>query len=76
MEFDLNDGVAVLRRTPATLTALLDGLPAGWTEGTDGPDTWSPHVVIGHLNRRGSTAMRLPVAGVPLRDARAFSTSV
>ncbi len=50
MEFDLNDSVAVLRRTPATLTALLDGLPPGWTDGTDGPDTWSPHVVIGHLN--------------------------
>ena len=49
MEFALNDGLAVLRRTPGALRALLDGLPAAWTEATEGPDTWSPYVVIGHL---------------------------
>lgn len=49
MEFALNDGLAVLRRTPGALRALLDGLPVAWTEATEGPDTWSPYVVIGHL---------------------------
>ena len=45
----LEESLAVLTRTPATLDALLRGLPAGWTEATEGPGTWSPYVVIGHL---------------------------
>ena len=49
MEFVLNDGVDVLRRTPGALRALLDGLPPAWIEATEGPDTWSPYVVVGHL---------------------------
>lgn len=49
MEFVLNDGVDVLRRTPGVLRALLDGLPPAWIEATEGPDTWSPYVVVGHL---------------------------
>ena len=49
MEFDLDNGIAVLERTPQTLTAMLSGLPTAWTEATEGPDTWSPFVVIGHL---------------------------
>lgn len=49
MEFDLKDGVAVLERTPRTLQSMLEGLPSGWIHGTEGPDTWSPYVVIGHL---------------------------
>lgn len=49
MDFDLKDGIAILERTPATMRALLDGLPPAWTDATEGPDTWSPYVVIGHL---------------------------
>ena len=49
MHFELDDGLAVLERTPAALTALLSGLPETWINATEGPDTWSPHVVIGHL---------------------------
>ena len=49
MEFNLNDGIAVLERTPHTLRALLSGLSPAWTDATEGPDTWSPYVVIGHL---------------------------
>ncbi len=49
MEFDLNEGVAVLERTQATLRAMLEGLPAAWLHGTEGPDTWSPYIVMGHL---------------------------
>lgn len=49
MDFDLKNGMAVLERTPATLRALLDGLSPAWTDATEGPDTWSPYVVIGHL---------------------------
>jgi len=49
MDFDLKNGIAILERTPATMRALLDGLPPAWTDATEGPDTWSPYVVIGHL---------------------------
>lgn len=50
MNFELRDGIAVLERTPATLRAMLEGLSSGWTDATEGGDTWSPYVVIGHLN--------------------------
>ena len=49
MDFDLNDGIAVLERTPRTLRALLDGLSPKWTDATEGPETWSPYVIVGHL---------------------------
>ncbi len=49
MEFKLAEGIAVLENTPATLRAMLDGLPPAWTDATEGPDTWSPYVVVGHL---------------------------
>ena len=49
MKFGVNPSIAVLERTPATLRALLDGLPEGWTQGNEGPDTFSPFDVVGHL---------------------------
>ena len=47
--FNLKDAVAVLERTPASLSALLDGLPEIWVTATEGEGTWSPYDVIGHL---------------------------
>jgi hypothetical protein len=49
MEFDLATGIAVLERTPASLRALLEGLSPQWSDATEGPETWSPYVVVGHL---------------------------
>lgn len=49
MNFDLTAGIAVLERTPQTLRALLAGLPPAWTDATEGPETWSPYVIVGHL---------------------------
>lgn len=49
MDFDLTAGIAVLERTPHTLRALLAGLPPAWTDATEGPETWSPYVIVGHL---------------------------
>ena len=45
----MDDGVAVLARTPATLDALLRGLPQAWIAAHEGPETWSPFDVMGHL---------------------------
>jgi hypothetical protein len=49
MDFDLPTGIAVLERTPRVLRALLAGLPPAWTDATEGPETWSPYVILGHL---------------------------
>jgi hypothetical protein len=46
---DLKDAVAVLARTPASLAALLEGLPDLWVNATEGGATWSPYDVVGHL---------------------------
>src|SRR5581483_2459406 len=39
----------ILERTPAVVRALLVDLPLGWTTGNEGPKTWSPYDVVGHL---------------------------
>lgn len=50
MDFKLNEGIAVLERTPATLRAMLGGLAPVWTDADEGLQTWSPYVIVGHLN--------------------------
>jgi DinB superfamily len=47
----MTETIALLSRTPATLDALLRGLPDSWTRRNEGPDTWSPYDVIGHLSQ-------------------------
>jgi hypothetical protein len=47
--FDLIEGPALLRRTPAMLDAWLRQLPEPWLASDEGPDTWDPLVVLGHL---------------------------
>jgi hypothetical protein len=47
--FVMEEAVAILSRTPATLDALLRGLPEGWIAANEGGDTWSPFDVVGHL---------------------------
>lgn len=49
MDFQFDDALPVLRRTPAVLRTLLLDLPDSWIESTEGPGTWSPFDVIGHL---------------------------
>jgi hypothetical protein len=54
MEFRMAEAIAVLTRTPATVSALLRGLPDAWVrcnEGRskDGKDTWSALDIVGHL---------------------------
>lgn len=48
-EFNLDETVAVLTRTPATLDALLRGLPESWVRSNEGKDTWSAFDIVGHL---------------------------
>jgi DinB superfamily len=48
-QIKIEEAVAILKRTPATLAALLSGLPETWIRATEGEGTWSPYVVVGHL---------------------------
>src|SRR5206468_2434753 len=49
MEYDLTTAVPLLERTPGALSALLDGLPHGWTRNNEGSSTWSVHDIVAHL---------------------------
>lgn len=68
MKFDLATGITVLERTPATLRAMLDGLPPAWIDATEGPDTWSPYVIVGHLIQ-GERTDWIPRARIILAQA-------
>ena len=49
MNFDLQLSMDVLARTPATVQALLGDLGESWVRGTEGPNTFSPFDVVGHM---------------------------
>lgn len=49
MEFQLEHAKDILRRTPLTLNLLLQDLPESWLMTNEGPDTWSPYDIVGHL---------------------------
>ena len=73
--FVIEEAVAVLARTPATLDALLRGLPDDWVMAHEGGDTWSPFDVMGHLIH-GERTDWVPRARIILDhgEARAFET--
>ena len=49
MQFELVQAIEILERTPATLNSLLRDLSEQWLVQNEGPDTWSPYDVLGHL---------------------------
>jgi len=49
MPFELAEAWPVWERTPRTLDALLRDLSKNWTHLDEGPDTFSPFEVVGHL---------------------------
>lgn len=49
MEFQLEPAIEVLGRTPLTLNALLRDVSDPWIMQNEGPETWSPYDVVGHL---------------------------
>lgn len=48
-EFNLDETIALLSRTPATLDALLRGLPDTWVRHDEGEGSWSAYDIVGHL---------------------------
>jgi len=73
MEFKLEQAIEVLERTPATLNSLLRDLSEQWLVQNEGPDTWSPYDVIGHLIH-GEETDWIPRAKIILEhgETRAF----
>lgn len=49
MKFSFDRATEILSRTPATVTSLLAGLSEPWIKNNEGPETWSPYDVVGHL---------------------------
>lgn len=49
MNFKLDRSIEILERTPAVLQTLLSDLHEDWTMNNEGPETFSPYDVIGHL---------------------------
>jgi hypothetical protein len=48
-QFDRAETIAVLTRTPATLNAMLRGMPNIWIRRNEGTDTWSAFDIVGHM---------------------------
>lgn len=49
MKYSVDEAVQLLERTPVVLRSLLSGLNDHWVMGNEGPETFSPYDVIGHL---------------------------
>lgn len=67
MEFQLGHAKEILRRTPATLNSLLRHLPEEWANSNEGPESWSPFDVMGHLIH-AEEADWIPRARIILED--------
>jgi hypothetical protein len=48
MNFNLQQALPILERTPSVVATLLKGLAEDWIYSNEGTDTWSPYDVIGH----------------------------
>ena len=49
MDFHLTRSIPILAHTPEVMTALLSDLPDEWVLAKDGPTSWSPFDILGHL---------------------------
>lgn len=74
MKYQLNQAIEILSYTPKSLSALLGGLGSYWTEPNEGPNTWSPFDVMGHLIHGEKTDWidRIEIT-LGLRDTNTFT---
>ncbi len=49
MNFNLDEAIRILERTPRSLEGLLAGLSNGWLVTNEGEGTWNVFEVIDHL---------------------------
>lgn len=81
LELSVSDALDLLRRTPEMLRSWLGGLPRAWLRGREGPGSWSPHEIVGHLIHGEETdwvpRLRQMLAGEECRPFKSFNrTSV
>ena len=67
MEFNLIDSIKILNRTPLVIAELLNGLSDEWITTNEGPSTWSPYDIVGHLIH-GEKTDWIPRAEIILND--------
>jgi hypothetical protein len=70
MSFDLAETLDLLERTPTVLDGLLRGSSPAWHAHDEGPGTWSPIEVVGHLVH-GEETDWVPRARIILEDGPA-----
>ena len=73
MQLKLPEATQILQRTPATLTAMVAGIPEPWLKATEGGGTWSCYDIVGHLIH-GELTDWIPRVRIILEhgEARAF----
>ena len=72
-EFNLQDTIALLTRTPGAVDALLRGLPETWTHRNEGAGTWTAYDVVGHWIHGERTDWMVRTRGILEHgDTRAF----
>lgn len=49
MNYSKEQAIEILERTPAVLKNLLENISDEWVMNNEGPDTFSPYDVVGHL---------------------------
>ncbi len=69
MNFNLNQSIQILSGTPEVIKSLLTGLPDDWIHNNEGPDTWSPFDIVGHLIH-GEKTDWIPRARIILSDLK------
>jgi hypothetical protein len=67
MEFRLAEAAVILAQTPPTLDSLLRPLSSSLIEQNEGPETWSPFDVVGHLIHSEETDW-IPRARIIIKD--------
>ena len=70
MEFQLDHAKEILSRTPPTIAALVGDLSDTWLLQNEGPETWSPFDILGHLIH-GEETDWIPRAKIILEDGEA-----
>lgn len=68
MQFQIDDALRILERTPALFRAMLQGLSESWTAANEGPDTFSAFDNVGHLVH-GERVDWIPRARIILEQA-------
>ena len=73
MDFELQHAIEFLSRTPSTLNSMLRDIPEVWLGRNEGPETWCPYDIVGHLIH-GEETDWIPRAKIILEhgEARAF----